>query len=243
MIEDFSTRYPLLAARYISDMKIVITGVTRGLGRALVEEFIRLGHTVAGCGRGSGIIDLRFEYGSPHSFEVVDVSNATKVGIWAAKTLGFGEAPDILINNAAVINTPAPLWKVPVEEFASLVNINITGVANVIHEFVPPMVEAKKGVIVNISSMWGRSVSPEFAPYCASKWAIEGLTQALAAELPEGMAAVPLDPGSIDTDMLRIVLADDAGGCQKAEAWAKIAAPLILQLGPKDNGKSLTVGK
>jgi NAD(P)-dependent dehydrogenase (short-subunit alcohol dehydrogenase family) len=223
-------------------MKIVITGVTRGLGRALAEEFIRLGHTVAGCGRGSGIVELRFEYGAPHSFEVVDVSNPTKVGIWAAKTLGFGEAPDILINNAAVINAPAPLWQVPVEEFAALVNINITGVANVIHEFVPSMVAAKKGVIVNISSQWGRSVSGEFAPYCASKWAIEGLTQALAQELPPGMAAVPLNPGTIDTDMLRIVLGEGAAGCAKAEAWAKVAAPFILQLGPKDNGKSLSVG-
>jgi len=223
--------------------KIVITGVTRGLGRALAEEFIRLGHTVAGCGRGSGIIDLRFEYGAPHSFEVVDVSNPTKVGIWAAKTLGFGEAPDILINNAAVMNTPAPLWKVPVEEFASLVNINITGVANVIHEFVPSMVAAKKGVIVNLSSGWGRGVSPEVAPYCASKWAIEGLTKALAEELPEGMAAIPLNPGVIDTDMLRLAWADGAASYPKAAAWAKIAAPFILQLGPKDNGKSLSVGE
>lgn len=221
--------------------KIVITGVTRGLGRALAEEFIRLGHTVSGCGRGSGIIDLRFEYPAPHSFEVVDVSNPTKVGIWAAKTLNFGEAPDILINNAAVINTPSPLWEVPPDEFASLVSINIAGVANVIHEFVPSMVAARKGVIVNISSTWGRSVSPKFAPYCASKWAIEGLTHALAKELPAGMAAIPLDPGSIDTDMLRIVLAEGAADCAKAESWAKVAAPFILQLGPKDNGQSLSV--
>ena len=222
-------------------MKIVITGVTRGLGRALAEEFIRLGHTVAGCGRGSGIIDLRFEYGAPHSFEVVDVSNSTKVGIWAAKTLNFGEAPDILINNAAVMNTPAPLWLVPAAEFASLVDINITGVANVIREFAPSMVAAKKGVIVNLSSGWGRSVSPGVAPYCASKWAIEGLTKALAKELPAGMAAIPLNPGVIDTDMLRLALSDGADGHPQAEAWAKIAAPFILQLGPKDNGQSLSV--
>ncbi len=222
-------------------MKIIITGVTRGLGRALAEEFIWLGHTVAGCGRGSGIIDLRFEYPAPHSFDVVDVSNPTKVSIWAAKTLGFGESPDILINNAAVMNTPAPLWKVPVEEFARLVEINITGVANVIHEFVPAMVAAKKGVIINLSSGWGRGVAPKVAPYCASKWAIEGLTKALAEELPEGMAAIPLSPGVIDTDMLRLCWPEGAEGQPKAEAWAKVAAPFILQLGAKDNGKSLTV--
>ena len=223
-------------------MKIIITGVTRGLGRALTEEFIRLGHTVIGCGRGSeGVFDLRMKHGAPHSFDVVDVANATKVGMWGARALAFGETPDLLINNAALMNTPAPLWQVPAEEFATLVNVNITGVANVIREFVPAMVAAKKGVIVNLSSGWGRSVSPDVAPYCASKWAIEGLTKALAEELPAGMAAVPLNPGVIDTDMLRQCWADGASAYPKAEAWAKIAAPFILRLSAKDNGQSLTV--
>jgi NAD(P)-dependent dehydrogenase (short-subunit alcohol dehydrogenase family) len=223
-------------------MKIIITGVTRGLGRALTEEFIRLGHTVIGCGRGSeGIFDLRMKHGAPHSFDVVDVSNATKVGMWGARALAFGETPDLLINNAALMNTPAPLWEVPSEEFANVVNVNITGVANVIREFVPAMVAKKKGVIVNLSSGWGRSTSPKVAPYCASKWAIEGLTQALAEELPDGMAAVPLNPGVIDTDMLRACWSEDAANYPKADAWAKVAAPFILQLGAKDNGLSLTV--
>jgi len=227
---------------YLSSMKIIITGVTRGLGRALTEEFIRLGHTVIGCGRGSeGVFDLRMKHGAPHSFDVVDVSNATKVGMWGARALAFDEVPDLLINNAALMNTPAPLWKVPDEEFATLVNVNITGVANVIREFVPAMVAAKKGVIVNLSSGWGRGVSPEVAPYCASKWAIEGLTKAMAEELPAEMAAVPLNPGVIDTDMLRQCWAESAGGYPKADAWAKVAAPFILQLGAKDNGRSLTV--
>jgi NAD(P)-dependent dehydrogenase (short-subunit alcohol dehydrogenase family) len=223
-------------------MKIIITGVTRGLGHALTEEFIRLGHTVIGCGRGSeGVFDLRMKHGAPHTFDVVDVSNPTKVGMWGARVLGFGEVPDLLINNAAVMNTPAPLWKVPAEEFATLVNINITGVANVIREFVPAMVAAKKGVIVNLSSGWGRGVARDVAPYCASKWAIEGLTKALAEELPAGMAAVPLNPGVIDTDMLRQCWADGAGDYPKAEAWARVAAPFILKLNGGDNGKSLTV--
>jgi NAD(P)-dependent dehydrogenase (short-subunit alcohol dehydrogenase family) len=223
-------------------MKIVISGVTRGLGRALAEEFIRMGHTVAGCGRGAeGIIDLRFAYGAPHSFDVADVADPVKVGIWAAKVLGFGEAPDLLINNAAIMNRPAPLWQVPPEEAKRLIDINVTGTINVIREFVPPMVAARKGVIINFSSGWGRSVAPEVAPYCASKWAIEGLTKALAEELPEGMAAIPLNPGVIDTDMLRIALADGASAHRKADAWAKVAAPYILKLGPAENGRSVTV--
>jgi NAD(P)-dependent dehydrogenase (short-subunit alcohol dehydrogenase family) len=75
-----------------------------------------------------------------------------------------------------------------------------------------------------------------------SKWAIEGLTKALAEELPAGMAAVPLNPGVIDTDMLRTCWADGAAAYPKADIWARTAAPFILKLGPKDNGKSLSVG-
>ena len=176
-------------------MKIVITGVTRGLGRALVEEFIRGGHTVIGCGRsGDAIFDLRMSYQAPHDFSVVDVALDTKVAIWAAKVLENDTPPDLLINNAALMNRQAPLWEQEDREFARLVDVNIRGVANVIRHFVPAMVAAKRGVIVNLSSGWGRSVSANFAPYCMSKWAMEGLTKALAEELPEGMAAVPLNP-------------------------------------------------
>jgi NAD(P)-dependent dehydrogenase (short-subunit alcohol dehydrogenase family) len=79
------------------------------------------------------------------------------------------------------------------------------------------------------------------APYCASKWAIEGLTKALAEELPEGMAAIPMNPGVIDTDMLRIAWAEGASAHRKADEWAKVAAPYILKLGPAENGRSVTV--
>ena len=226
------------------NMKIVITGVTRGLGRALADEFIRGGHTVIGCGRsGDAIFDLRMTHQPPHDFSVIDVSQDTKVAIWAAKVLENDAAPDLLINNAAVMNRLSPLWEQDDREFTKLVDANIRGVANVIRHFVPAMVAKKKGVIVNFSSGWGRSVAPEVAPYCMSKWAIEGLTKALAEELPAGMAAVPLNPGIIDTDMLRSCWADGASSYPKAEQWAKQAAPYILGLRAKDNGRSVSVSE
>lgn len=223
-------------------MNIVITGATRGLGRALTEEFIRRGHTVFGCGRGGeAVFDLRLTYPAPHDFSVVDVAQDVKVGIWSAGILAGHGAPDLLINNAGVMNTPGPLWTQDDAAFTRVVDVNLRGVANVIRHFVPAMVKAKKGVIVNLSSGWGRSVSADVAPYCMSKWGIEGLTQALALELPKGMAAIPLNPGVIDTDMLRQAWDDGASAYPKAEAWAQIAAPFILGLGSKDNGRSLTV--
>ncbi|MBI5425120.1 MAG: SDR family oxidoreductase [Opitutae bacterium] len=220
---------------------IVITGVTKGLGRALAEWYIANGHTVAGCGRSAEILDLRFTHPAPHDFSVVDVADETKVSIWAAKLCGPDVAPDVLICNAAVMNQPAPLWKVPAQEFNRLIDINVKGVATVIRHFAPPMIARGSGTIVTLSSGWGRSTSPDVAPYCASKFAIEGLTQALAQELPKGMAAVPLNPGVIDTDMLRQAWADGASSYVKPDEWAKTAAPFILQLGPKDNGRPATV--
>ncbi len=223
--------------------KILITGVTRGLGRALAEAYIKDGHTVIGCGRSAeAIMDLRFAHAAPHMFDVVDVAEASKVELWSERVLALHGAPDLLINNAALMNTLAPLWKVPAAEFKKMMDVNITGVANVIRAFVPAMVARKKGVIVNLSSGWGQSVAPEVAPYCATKWAMEGLTKALALELPEGMAAIPLSPGIINTEMLQKCFRDGAAGYPTADVWVKEAAPFILGLGPEHNGQSLRVG-
>jgi NAD(P)-dependent dehydrogenase (short-subunit alcohol dehydrogenase family) len=222
----------------MSSKVIVITGATRGLGRALVPLLAAAGHTIVGCGRSrEHVSQLADEFGSPHRFDALDVRDSDAVRRWA-DAVG---PPDLLINNAALMNTPAPLWEVPDDEFAALVDVNVKGVFHVIRAFVPAMIARGTGVIVNLSSGWGRSTSPEVAPYCATKYAIEGLTKALAQELPPGMAAVPLNPGVIDTDMLRQAWADDAGAYPKADDWARRAAPFLLGLGPKDNGKSLTV--
>ena len=221
---------------------IVLTGATRGLGRALVAAFSVVGHTIVGCGRSQGSVDqLRHGYPVPHRFDTVDVSDSNAVSEWARDVLSTIGPPDLLINNAALMNTPAPLWEVPDDEFAALVDVNVKGVFNVIRAFVPAMVARQTGVIVNFSSGWGRSTSPEVAPYCATKYAVEGLTLALAQELPKGMAAIPLNPGVIDTDMLRHAWADGASAYPKAEEWAKRAAPFLLGLSAKDNGRSLTV--
>ncbi|MGO9584743.1 MAG: SDR family oxidoreductase [Limisphaerales bacterium] len=221
---------------------VLITGVSRGLGRAMAEEFVRLGHVVLGCGRSEKEIgQLRKQFAAPHDFAVVDVSADEPVAAWAKQVLQSHGAPDLLLNNAGLINRNAPLWQVGAKEFSDVVDVNLKGTANVIRHFVPAMVKNKRGVIVNFSSGWGRSTSAEVAPYCATKWAIEGLTQALAQELPPGMAAVPLNPGIINTDMLRSCFGGSASGYPTAEEWAKIAVPFLLKLGAGDNGRPLTV--
>lgn len=221
---------------------IAITGATRGLGRALAEGFAALGHTVIGCGRSAEAVEsLRAALGAPHDFTAVDVAREDEVRAWAEGFLARLGAPDLLVNNAGVMNRNARLWDVPAEEFDRIIDVNIKGVANVIRHVVPAMIARRSGVIVNLSSGWGRSTAPEFAPYCASKWAVEGLTRALAQELPAGLAAVPLNPGIIDTDMLRSSFGSQASNFIGPGPWAKAAVPFLLDLGPKDNGKPLTV--
>lgn len=220
---------------------IVITGVSRGLGLAMTEQFIRANHTVIGCASSTAGVKKLQQFGSPDNFTVVDVACDRSVKAWASEVLDRHSPPDLLINNAAVINHLAPLWKVPADEFDRLIDVNVKGVANVIRHFVPAMIARNSGIVVNFSSGWGRSTSPEVAPYCTSKWAIEGLTRSLAEELPAGMAAIALNPGIIHTDMLEICFGESAAAYTSIQAWVKKAVPFLLQLSPKDNGMPLTV--
>jgi len=221
---------------------ILITGVSRGLGRAMTEEFIRLGHVVIGCGRSEkDIAQLQKQFPAPNDFSVVDVADDSQIDAWAMRVLQSHAAPDLLLNNAALINRNAKLWEVPAQEFSDVIDVNITGVVNVIRHFVPAMVVRRAGVIVNFSSGWGRSTDAEVAPYCATKWAVEGLTLSLAQELPPGMAAVPLNPGIIATDMLRSTFGGSATNYLAPREWAKTAAPFLLKINSADNGKQLTV--
>jgi|LWDU01.1.fsa_nt_gi NAD(P)-dependent dehydrogenase (short-subunit alcohol dehydrogenase family) len=220
---------------------VVITGVARGLGRALAEGFAAEGHRVVGCSRSEKkIAELEKSLGHSHSFSVVDVRDDEAVRDWAAAAIQEYGAPDLVLNNAAVINKSKFLWDVSAAEFDVIVDTNIKGVTNVIRHFLPAMAREQSGVIVNFSSGWGRSASPEVAPYCATKWAIEGLTQSLAQELPDGMATVPFNPGIINTQMLRSCFGPSAADFPSPKEWAETAIPFLLGLGPQHNGQSLT---
>lgn len=179
---------------------VIITGVTQGLGRAMVDRFHELGWNIYGCGRSKDKIEeLKKQYSKIHDFQVIDVSDSQQVNNWANYILNTHTAPDMIINNASIVNQNAQLWKITAQEFENVINVNVNGVVNVIRAFVPAMVARKEGIIINMSSSWGREGEAELAPYCASKFAIEGITKSMALELPHGMAVVALDPGgSID---------------------------------------------
>ncbi|KAL6297684.1 hypothetical protein ACE6H2_005826 [Prunus campanulata] len=228
---------------------VVITGVSKGLGRALAVEMAKRGHTVIGCSRAQDKLNaLQSELSSDkHLFLNTDVRLNTSIAELARVVKEKRGIPDIIVNNAGIINDNKKLWEVPVEEFDSVIDTNVKGIANVLRHFIPLMLSRNEGknpagIIVNMSSGWGRSGAAHVAPYCASKWAVEGLTRSVARELPSEMAILALNPGVIHTDMLESCFGDSSmKNYPKPDAWAVKAATMILNLTPADNGASLTV--
>lgn len=222
---------------------VLISGTSYGLGRALAQGLIDQGQIVIGCSRSAEKVnEMRARRPAPHRFDIVDVSDDESVRRWADSILAEREAPDILVNNAAVGQAQAaPLWKCSADDLRRILSINVEGQANMIRHFVPAMLRRRKGTIVNFSSGWGREVAAKASLYCASKWAVEGMTRAFAKELLPTMAAVSLHPGIINTRGLRKGFGEDANQYPTPEEWAVKAVPFILQIGPKDNGKPLEI--
>lgn len=220
---------------------VFITGCSRGLGRAAVGRFVAAGWKVTGCARDEAALkELQEVHGPEHHFARCDVSSDGDVKAFCEAAIAKVGVPDLVLNNAAIINTSAPMWEVSAEEFGRVIDVNIKGVASVMRHLMPSMLDQGGGVVVNFSSGWGRSTSPEVAPYCATKFAIEGLSQAAAQETGGKVAVVALNPGIIDTEMLRSCFGSGAADFGDAEAWAQRAVPFLMGLNLSDNGKSLT---
>ena len=150
----------------------------------------------------------------------------------------FG-SPNLLVNNAGLINHNAPLTQISPEEFASVLAVNLGGIHNMIRSFVPIMEKRGQGIIANFSSYWGQSTAADVGPYCATKWGVEGLTRSLAQELPDQMAAVAFNPGVVNTDMLRSTFGDQALDYESPKEWAIRAVTRLEMLTPEDSGKTV----
>lgn len=220
---------------------VVITGCTRGLGRALAVGFAKRGDLVAGCGRSESQVEsLRRELGGPHGFFVADITDDVSVERFCERVIEHIGVPTLIINNAGVINHNAPLWEISADEFAEVFEVNVLGTANVIRHFVPVLIaEGAPAIIVNFTSAWGRTAAADVAPYCASKFAIEGLTEALSMELPPFLGTVALNPGIIHTEMLETCFGPAASSYPSPESWARTAVPFLANLSVSDSGKSL----
>eukprot|EP00271_Cylindrocystis_brebissonii_P011714 TRINITY_DN29634_c0_g1_i1.p1 TRINITY_DN29634_c0_g1~~TRINITY_DN29634_c0_g1_i1.p1 ORF type:complete len:320 (-),score=42.08 TRINITY_DN29634_c0_g1_i1:459-1418(-) len=226
---------------------VVITGVSKGLGRALALELASRGHKVAGCARTEEklkLLETELQGPGPHLCHAADVAVDESVAKFAAAVVEAVGVPDIVVNCAGQINPNGKLWDVPPEVFDRVIDVNLKGCANVTRHFLPLMLRRQQGgILVNFSSGWGRSAAADVAPYCASKWGVEGLTKALAKDLPQGagLAAVALNPGVINTEMLHSCFGPTAALYASPETWAPLCADTILTLTASDNGASLSV--
>jgi NAD(P)-dependent dehydrogenase (short-subunit alcohol dehydrogenase family) len=219
----------------------VITGVTRGIGRALLTEFSLLGFKVFGCARTLQDIELLSREYPQHGFAAVDVSKNEEIRGWAEGVLSEAGPPGILLNNAAILTPKMPVWQVADEDFSAAMDTNVKGVVNTLRAFIPAMMGLPSGLIVNFSSRWGTKFQAGMVGYCASKWAVLALTRVLGEELKTSkLSVVALNPGVVGTQMLKEYSASYGepamNSCSPSE-WAKYAVPRILALGPSDSGK------
>ena len=232
-------RLPLQRKNHLNKV-VCISGCSRGLGEAMALEFSARGWYVAGDARNkSALVQLSNKLNAKNFLSPFDVTKPEEVENFSKLVFQNLGCPYLLINNAGLINQNAPLTQVSTEEFASVLAVNLGGIHNMIRSFVPMMQNAGEGIVVNFSSYWGQSTAPEVAPYCASKWGVEGLTRALAQELPNNLAAVAFNPGIINTDMLRSCFGDAALSHENPKQWAIHAVDKLTKLSCSDNGKTI----
>ncbi|MDM7274753.1 MAG: 3-oxoacyl-ACP reductase family protein [Thermoprotei archaeon] len=185
---------------------VIVTGSSRGIGRAAALEFARLGaNVVVNASKSVGemvkvVEEIRAMGGSAVGVQA-DVSlfeGCRKVVDEALKAFG---SVDILVNNAGIA-VPAMSWKMGDEEWRRVLDVNLTGAMNCVRAVLPHMIEGRRGVIVNVSSVAGIYGLVGNSNYAASKAALIGLTRGLALELAKyNIRVVGVAFGFIETEM------------------------------------------
>ena len=177
-------------------MKVLVTGATRGIGRATALKLFEAGHEVTGVYENSEYEARELEKAGIKMIKC-DISDADAVKELAART---GDI-DALVNNAGV-SLKALFQDITPEEERRLYGVNLFGALNCTRAFLPGMINGKYGVIVFVSSVFGVNGGSAESDYSASKAALIGLTKSLAKELgPSGIRVNCVSPGIIDTDM------------------------------------------
>jgi NAD(P)-dependent dehydrogenase (short-subunit alcohol dehydrogenase family) len=189
----------------------IVTGGSRGIGRAVVRALAADGCVVVATGRdaANGARMVAAEGRRPEvaasggfvRFLAGDVSDAARVEAIVSAVLADEGRIDVLVNNAAV-QVEKPLGEQTLEDFRAVVDTNLLGTFLFSRAVIAPMVAAGRGVIVNISSVLGLVGDPTLPVYCATKAGILGLTRATAlAYAGRGIRAVAVCPGDVDTEL------------------------------------------
>jgi len=185
---------------------IVVTGVTRGLGRALARGLAAEGHIVLGCGRSrEDLLSLRSELEGPHRFDEVDVASAAAVTAWAEQLLARHPAPDLLVNNAGLVDAAeTPIWSADPDQWWDVVASHVRGSQLLVRALVPGMLDRRAGRVVNLASGMGIRAFAGYSAYSVAKSALMRITESVAAAAAgTGVSAFDLAPGIVDTPMSR----------------------------------------
>ncbi len=185
----------------------IVTGGSRGIGRAISLSFAREGARVAVVSRNKKLCDevvtrILKEGGEAISIQA-DVASEADVVKMVEQTKGKYQHIDILVNNAAVNLPYRTVAELTLDEWNQIIGVNLTGTFLCCHAVVPQMIAQRSGRIINFSSLGGRIAAAGRAPYRSSKAAIINFNGCLAAEVKEfGINVNTICPGAVETDML-----------------------------------------
>jgi 3-oxoacyl-[acyl-carrier protein] reductase len=189
----------------LTDQVALVTGAGRGIGAAIAARLASLGARLVLCGRSRTTLDQTASVIRSHGHEcdlvecnLVDLRSVESLAAHVNRTL---QRLDILVNNAGIMGQPGPLLDLPPDAWDEILNTNLRGVYYMVHNLAPLMIRARRGHIINISSLAGKNPLPNGAAYAASKWGLNGLTYSLAEEFRSYNIRVSvICPGSVHTE-------------------------------------------
>jgi NAD(P)-dependent dehydrogenase (short-subunit alcohol dehydrogenase family) len=212
----------------LSDRIALVTGAGRGIGAAIARKLTVLGATTILCGRDRGRLEQTAKELECESM-VCDVTDWNSVAVLASRVRETFGKLDILVNNAGIGAFNGLLHEMPLENWDTVLNTNLRGVFYTIRAFAPLMIPAKRGDIINISSIAGKNALPNGAAYAASKWGLNGLSYSVAEELRRHNIRVSvICPGSTHTE-LSPHEGKDPNKMLKPDDVAHVVAMLVTQ--------------
>ncbi len=184
----------------LKDKTAVVTGGSRGIGLHIAEALHDAGASVAITGRSAGTLQSAVEkIGERCTAHVCDQRDPDSIRDMAAAVMAHAGAPDILVNNAGCMRFGTVI-DLPVDTWNAVIETNLTGVFLTTQAFLGDMVEKGRGDIFMISSMSGKKGDPGAAAYAASKFGLQGFSQALLHEVrKDNIRVMVLNPSSVDT--------------------------------------------